>query len=105
MAKAKQVQDNLQPQVSTDTKVKPTVQHAQGTYMFQKKNYQIMIGGLLLIALGFILMAGGKSPDPHVFNEAEVYSARRIIVAPILVMAGFITEIFAIMWVPSDAQS
>jgi hypothetical protein len=72
------------------------------TFMFSKENYQIMIGGLLLIAVGFFLMAGGKSTDPHVFNKEEIYSFRRITLAPILVVLGFIVEIFAIMWLPKN---
>jgi uncharacterized membrane protein len=71
-----------------------------GAFMFTKTNYQIMIGGLLLIAIGFILMSGGRSEDPHVFNYEEIYSFRRITLAPILVILGFLTEIVAIMWLP-----
>jgi hypothetical protein len=77
----------------------------QETYMFGKMNYQIMIGGLVLIALGFILMAGGRSEDPHVFDYKEIYSFRRITLAPVLVMLGFIVEIAAIMWMPKEAQN
>ena len=64
-----------------------------------------MIGGLVLIALGFILMAGGRSEDPHVFDYKEIYSFRRITLAPVLVMLGFIVEIAAIMWMPKEAQN
>ena len=53
--------------------------------------------GLIVLAIGFFLMAGGKSPDPKVFDTKEVYSFTRITVAPILIIAGFIIEIFAIM--------
>jgi hypothetical protein len=56
--------------------------------------------GLIVLALGFILMAGGKSPDPKVFNDNEVYSFRRITLAPILIVGGLIIEIFAIMKKP-----
>ena len=77
----------------------------QETYMFGKMNYQIMIGGLVLIALGFILMAGGRSEDPHLFDYKEIYSFRRITLAPVLVMLGFIVEIAAIMWMPKEAQN
>ncbi len=75
------------------------------TYMFNKKNYTFMLAGLALIALGFILMAGGKSTDPHVFNAKELYSFRRITLAPVLVMAGFILEIYAIMRVPKEGEA
>ena len=56
-----------------------------------------MLIGLAVLALGFFLMAGGKSSDPNVFNEDEVYSTTRITIAPMLIIAGFIIEIFAIM--------
>ncbi|HUB60643.1 MAG TPA: DUF3098 domain-containing protein [Puia sp.] len=66
------------------------------TPLFGKENYRWMLVGIVLVALGLILMAGGKSPDPNVFNKDEVYSVRRITVAPILILAGFVVEIFAI---------
>jgi Protein of unknown function (DUF3098) len=72
------------------------------TFMFSKQNYIYMAGGLALIALGFILMSGGKSADPHVFNADEIYSFRRITLAPILIVIGFMAEIFAIMWMPNE---
>jgi hypothetical protein len=64
--------------------------------LFGKENYRWMLIGIALVALGLILMGGGKSPDPNVFNKDEVYSVRRITVAPILIIAGFVIEIFAI---------
>jgi hypothetical protein len=66
------------------------------TPLFGKENYRWMLVGIALVALGLILMAGGKSPDPNVFNKNEVYSVRRITIAPILILAGFVVEIFAI---------
>jgi len=51
--------------------------------------------------VGFILMAGGGSEDPNVFNE-EIFSTRRITIAPIVVLIGFVIEIFAIMRKPKD---
>ena len=55
-----------------------------------------MLIGAALIVLGMFLMSGGKSADPNVFNESEVYSFRRITLAPIVIIAGFIIEIYAI---------
>jgi hypothetical protein len=63
---------------------------------FGKSNYIWMMVGAALIILGMILMSGGKSADPNVFNANEVYSFRRITLAPILIIAGFIVEIYAI---------
>ena len=64
--------------------------------LFGKRNYKYMIIGLFFIALGFILMSGGGSDDPNIFNE-EIYSFRRIRLAPILVVTGFIIEVYAIL--------
>lgn len=61
-----------------------------------KKNYILMLIGAAVILLGFILMTGGGSDDPTVFNTA-MFSPRRITVAPILVVAGFAFEIYAIL--------
>lgn len=65
--------------------------------LFSKENYILMAGGLLLLALGFFLMVGGKSPDPKAFDPKEIYSLERITVAPILIILGFVIEIVAIM--------
>ncbi len=60
------------------------------------QNYKLMLIGFAVIVLGFVLMAGGGSDDPNVFNE-EMFSFRRITLAPILVLGGFAFEIYAIM--------
>ncbi|UMB59951.1 DUF3098 domain-containing protein [Lutibacter sp. A80] len=65
-------------------------------FLFGKKNYTVMLVGIAFIALGFILMAGGGSDDPTVFNE-EIYNFRRIRLAPTLVLIGLGIEIYAIM--------
>lgn len=65
-------------------------------FVFGKKNYTFMFIGLAVIALGFILMAGGGSDDPNVFNE-EIYNFRRIRLAPALVLLGFGIEVYAIL--------
>lgn len=64
--------------------------------MFSKENYMFMLAGIIVMALGFILMAGGKSKDPNQFHPEEVYSTTRITIAPILILLGFGIEIFAI---------
>ncbi len=69
---------------------------SQPQFIFGKKNYQIMFIGLVCIAIGFILMAGGGSDNPEVFND-EIYSWRRIRLAPTLVIVGFAIEIYAIL--------
>ena len=68
-------------------------------FAFGKRNYKFMIVGIMFIALGFILMSGGGSDDPNVFNE-EIYSFRRIRIAPLIVIIGFAIEIYAILTNP-----
>ena len=86
----------------TTTTVKPAqVQNSsEGNILFTKDNYKWMLIGLVIMALGFFLMAGGKSPDPNVFNDKDVYSPVRITIAPILIVAGLLVEIFAIIKKP-----
>ena len=67
-----------------------------------KENYILLVIGFAIIVLGFILMIGGKSEDPTVFNEEEIFSFRRITLAPMVVLAGFIFEIWAIMKKPKS---
>ena len=70
------------------------------TFLFDRTNYMWMIAGVVLILIGFMLMSGGKSPDPNKFNFEEIYSFRRITLAPIVVLLGFAIEIYAIMKKP-----
>jgi uncharacterized membrane protein len=71
--------------------------------IFTKDNYVWMLVGAALIALGMLLMAGGKSNvDPSKFDESAVYSARRITIAPILIIAGLVVEIWAIFKKPKN---
>ncbi|MCC7521056.1 MAG: DUF3098 domain-containing protein [Flavobacteriaceae bacterium] len=66
-------------------------------FLFDKMNYYIMIIGIVLIAIGFILMSGGGSEDPNVFNE-EIYNFQRIRLAPTLVIIGLGLQVFAILY-------
>lgn len=66
---------------------------------FGKQNYQIFIAGIALIILGYLLMIGGGSDDPNVFNPA-IFDAQRITVAPIVCLLGFVVVIAGIMWRP-----
>ncbi|GGE24708.1 DUF3098 domain-containing protein [Psychroflexus planctonicus] len=71
----------------------------QNEFIFEKKNYVFMLIGLGIISLGFILMTGGGSDDPNVFNP-EIFSWRRIRLAPTLVIIGFAIEAYAILLNP-----
>lgn len=65
--------------------------------LFSRTNYIILVVGIALIALGFLLMSGGGSDDPNVFNE-EVFSFRRIRLAPMTVFLGFGVCIYSIFY-------
>lgn len=67
------------------------------------ENYILLIIGFAIIMIGFLLMMGGKSDDPNVFNP-EIFSFRRITLAPIVVLFGFVFEIWAIMKKPKTEK-
>jgi hypothetical protein len=71
--------------------------------LFTKDNYLWMLAGIAVMAIGFFLMSGGKSADPKVFNDNEVYSTTRITIAPMLIIGGLLIEIFAIMKKPKTS--
>ena len=79
-------------------------QQTKQEFIFQKKNYTFMFIGLAFIALGFILMSGGGSDDPNVFNP-EIYNFRRIRLAPTLVLLGLGIEIYAILLNPHKKKA
>jgi len=68
-------------------------------FVFKQKNYLLLILGVLFIATGLILMIGGGSENPNEFSY-EIFNFRRLTLAPILIIIGFIIEIFAIMYQP-----
>ncbi|MFN8700315.1 MAG: DUF3098 domain-containing protein [Flavobacteriales bacterium] len=74
------------------------------SFAFGKRNYQILLGGLVLLILGYILMSGGGSEDPAVFSE-EIFSDRRITVAPIVVLLGYAVVFYAIMYKPKHSDT
>ena len=71
----------------------------KGQFVFRRKNYKFMLIGIGFIVFGFILMAGGGSGDPNVFNP-EIYHWRRIRLAPTFILIGFAIEIYAILLNP-----
>ena len=72
--------------------------------VFNKENYKWMLIGLVVIAVGMFLLSGGMSnKDPKVFDKGSVYSTTRITIAPILILAGLVIEIFAIFRKPKEA--
>ena len=94
------------PSAETKKKIKPTVSKGKSRsakttaepfdMIFKKQNFVLMGIGLVLIVLGLVLMSGGSMPTPDVWDESLIYSARRITLAPILILAGLVVEIVAI---------
>jgi len=73
---------------------------SKSEFIFGKKNYKFLFIGLACIVIGFILMSGGGSDDPNVFDES-IYSWRRIRLAPTLVLIGFGIQVYAILLNPN----
>ena len=93
---------------SAQTKTPPLAtakKRVEAGKLFDKENFKWMLIGVAVLILGFILMAGGHSEDPNVFNKDEVYSTRRITLAPIVILLGLVIEIYAIFRQPKTATS
>jgi hypothetical protein len=97
-------QTQQRPQNTPQRTQKPQKQEYNGL-LFTKKNYMWMIIGVVVVAIGMLLMAGGRNTNPAVFDTNLVYNPRRITVAPIVILIGFIIEIFAILQKPVVEKS
>ena len=64
--------------------------------LFDRSNYRLMLIGIVLIALGMLLMTGGSMPSPDVWDDSIIYSFRRTVLAPVFIVAGLVVEVFAI---------
>lgn len=71
-------------------------------FAFGKENYRILLIGLVINIIGFVLMIGGGSEDPNKFDAAELFSPVRLTVSPILIVAGYVVMIYAIMKKPKS---
>lgn len=71
--------------------------------LFGKHNFVLMLLGVVIIGTGYLLMSGGASADPNVYAEAEIYSFRRITLAPLVVLLGFGVEMYAIFYRSGEA--
>ncbi len=71
-------------------------------FAFGKENYRILLIGLVINVIGFVLMIGGGSEDPNKFDAAELFSPVRLTVSPILIVAGYVVMIYAIMKKPKS---
>jgi hypothetical protein len=96
MANQKKVPEKVKPAAA-----KAVEPESRTGFAFGKENYRLLLIGLGLIVLGFLLMIGGASKDPKVFSYA-IFDFRRLTLAPILILAGYVVEIFAIMRKPKD---
>ena len=70
-------------------------------FNFGKRNYQLLIAGVIVMAIGFVLMSGGGSEDPNVFSNA-IFNTQRLTIAPILILTGLVIEVFAILHKPKE---
>lgn len=87
----------------TDIKQKPVTTQKPLPALFTKENYTWMIVGAVIVALGMILMSGGKNENPNTFDYKVVYSTTRITIAPILIVSGLLIEVFAIFKRPKQS--
>jgi membrane-bound ClpP family serine protease len=76
-------------------------QNEKLNFALGRENYKLLAIGFVVIVIGFLLMIGGKAESPDVFSE-DIFSFRRITLAPMVVLAGFIFEIYAIMKRPKE---
>ncbi len=97
--KAKQKEVSSNPSQTAPKKQKS--EDEMVTFSFSRQNYRLLIIGVLIITLGFLLMIGGGSEDPNVFNF-KMFNFQRLTLAPILIITGYIIEIFAIMKRPKS---
>lgn len=70
-------------------------------FAISQQNLKLLLIGFIIIVIGFILMLGGRSNDPNVFST-KIFDTQRIVVAPIIVVFGFLFEIWAIMKKPKE---
>jgi predicted ABC-type sugar transport system permease subunit len=86
----------------TTTTVEKQTSEKSTISLFGQENKLWMLAGIAIMIIGFLLMAGGRSEDPNVFNANEVYSTTRITIAPILLLAGLVILIFSIFREPKQ---
>ncbi|MDR1739414.1 MAG: DUF3098 domain-containing protein [Bacteroidales bacterium] len=86
--------------------VKPTSGSGKKSFdfAFERENYILMLIGLVVLAIGYLLMVGGGSEDPAVFNE-DIFSFRRVVLSPIVIVAGMLIEVVAIMKKPKHKKN
>lgn len=98
MAKQTKHTESKKTVASTDSS---KAEQASTQFAFGKQNYMLLFIGLALILIGFLLMIGGGAENPNEFSE-DIFNFRRITLAPLFILAGFVVEIFAIMKKPKE---
>lgn len=102
MSSSKPVKKKIVVTTQQETKAKSSASKRSSSddqqveMLFKRKNYILVGIGIVLIALGFILMSGGKMPSPEVWDESIIYSPRRTILAPIVILAGLGVVLYSI---------
>jgi hypothetical protein len=91
----------MSTQSKSDTSKKTVDKEITKQFAFERENYKWMLIGIAIIVVGFLLMIGGGSDDPNVFNES-MFNFRRLTLAPLLILAGYVVEIYAIMKKPRE---
>jgi len=86
--------------MSKETKVNKEIRKAG--FAFGKENYRMLIIGVVVVAIGYLLMIGGGAENPNDFNADEIFSTRRITIAPIVILTGFCIVLFGIMKKPKE---
>jgi hypothetical protein len=79
-------------------------QSEKSGFALGKQNYMLLAIGFVIIIIGFLLMIGGATKDPNVFNADEIFSFRRVTLAPVIILFGFVFEIYAIMKKPKEKE-
>jgi hypothetical protein len=86
----------VKPTVSRSSRSRPGSPQAPSTLLFNKQHFLLMGLGAVLVALGLLLMSGGGMDDPNEWHPEKIYSFRRTVLAPIVILAGLGVEIYAI---------
>ena len=85
------------PSLELNKQIMASKHNEQMDMAFTATNYKLLLIGLAIVVVGFMLMAGGGNGDPNSFNEADIFSPRRITVAPIVTLIGYLFVVYAIL--------
>lgn len=92
------------PKLTPNPSGKKAANNTNRPPLFRKVNYILMVIGVIILVVGYFCLKGGAAESPDQFNP-EVFNTRRIVVSPILILVGLVTEIIAIMWHPKQKNT